>query len=52
MTAAYCWTWMNLADVPELAPDQFYGDATNRYRSKDGKYYGVPGRALTLLLLR
>ena len=31
-----------IADVPELAPDQFYGDATNRYRSKDGKYYGVP----------
>ncbi len=28
--------------VPELAPDQFYGEATNRYRSKNGKYYGVP----------
>lgn len=31
-----------IAKVPELAPDQFYGDATNAYRSKDGKYYGVP----------
>jgi ABC-type glycerol-3-phosphate transport system substrate-binding protein len=31
-----------LADVPELAPDQFYGDATNSYRAKEGKYYGVP----------
>jgi multiple sugar transport system substrate-binding protein len=31
-----------LADVPELAPDQFYGEATNHYRSKDGKFYGVP----------
>jgi len=31
-----------IAVVPELAPDQFYGDATNRYRSKSGKYYGVP----------
>lgn len=31
-----------LADVPELAPDQFYGEATNHYRSKNGKYYGVP----------
>ncbi len=29
-------------DVPALAPDQFYGEATNAYRSKDGKYYGVP----------
>lgn len=29
-------------DVPELAPDQFYGEATNAYRSKNGKYYGVP----------
>ena len=28
--------------LPELAPDQFYGEATNAYRSKDGKYYGVP----------
>jgi ABC-type glycerol-3-phosphate transport system substrate-binding protein len=31
-----------LAPVAELAPDQFYGDATNEYRSKAGKYYGVP----------
>lgn len=31
-----------LADVPELAPDQFYGEATTAYRSKDGKFYGVP----------
>jgi multiple sugar transport system substrate-binding protein len=31
-----------IANVPELAPDQFYGEATNAYRSKDGKYYGVP----------
>ncbi len=31
-----------LVSVPELASDQFYGDATNQYRSKDGKYYGVP----------
>ncbi len=31
-----------LATAPELAPDQFYGDATNRYRSKEGKFYGVP----------
>jgi len=31
-----------IAKVPELAPDQFYGEATNAYRSKDGKYYGVP----------
>ena len=31
-----------LATVPELAPDQFFGDATNRYRSKEGKFYGVP----------
>lgn len=31
-----------IADVPDLAPDQFYGEATNSYRSKDGKYYGVP----------
>lgn len=31
-----------IANVPELAPDQFYGEATNTYRSKDGKYYGVP----------
>ena len=28
--------------TPDLAADQFIGDATNRYRSKDGKYYGVP----------
>jgi multiple sugar transport system substrate-binding protein len=28
--------------TPELSPDQFYGEATNSYRSKDGKYYGVP----------
>ncbi|MCJ7736051.1 MAG: extracellular solute-binding protein, partial [Anaerolineae bacterium] len=31
-----------IAPVAELAPDRFYGDATNEYRSKDGKYYGVP----------
>jgi ABC-type glycerol-3-phosphate transport system substrate-binding protein len=31
-----------IAPVAELAPDQFYGDATNEYRSKEGKYYGVP----------
>ena len=31
-----------IANVPELAPDQFYGEATNTYRSKDGNYYGVP----------
>lgn len=31
-----------LDNVPELASDQFYGDATNRYRSKEGVYYGVP----------
>jgi len=31
-----------ISTVPELAPDQFYGEATNTYRSKDGKYYGVP----------
>lgn len=31
-----------IATVPELAPDQFYGEATNRYRSKSGVYYGVP----------
>jgi len=31
-----------ISTVPELAPDQFYGEATNSYRSKDGKYYGVP----------
>jgi multiple sugar transport system substrate-binding protein len=28
--------------VPELAVDRFIGDATNAYRSKDGKFYGVP----------
>jgi ABC-type glycerol-3-phosphate transport system substrate-binding protein len=28
--------------APELAPDQFYGEATNAYRSKAGKFYGVP----------
>ncbi|MCE7983534.1 MAG: extracellular solute-binding protein [Caldilinea sp. CFX5] len=31
-----------ISTVPELAPDQFYGEATNMYRSKNGKYYGVP----------
>jgi len=31
-----------LDNVPELAPDQFLGEATNIYRSKGGKYYGVP----------
>jgi len=31
-----------IAKVPELAADQFYGDATNAYRSKEGKFYGVP----------
>ncbi|MBX3012324.1 MAG: extracellular solute-binding protein [Caldilineaceae bacterium] len=31
-----------ISTVPELAPDQFYGEATNTYRSKDGKFYGVP----------
>ncbi len=31
-----------IAPIAELAPDQFYGDATNEYRSKAGKYYGVP----------
>jgi multiple sugar transport system substrate-binding protein len=31
-----------LANVPELAPDQFFGEATSRYRSKGGKFYGVP----------
>ena len=31
-----------LDKVPELAPDMFLGEATNEYRSKDGKYYGVP----------
>lgn len=31
-----------LATTPELAPDQFFGEATNRYRSKGDKYYGVP----------
>lgn len=31
-----------ISTVPELAPDQFYGEATNMYRSKNAKYYGVP----------
>jgi ABC-type glycerol-3-phosphate transport system substrate-binding protein len=31
-----------IANVPELAADQFYGEATTAYRSKDGKFYGVP----------
>jgi multiple sugar transport system substrate-binding protein len=31
-----------LDQVPELAPDMFLGEATNEYRSKGGKYYGVP----------
>jgi multiple sugar transport system substrate-binding protein len=31
-----------IADVPELAEDQFIGDATTEYRSKNGKFYGVP----------
>ncbi len=31
-----------ISDVPELAEDQFYGEATSAYRSKDGKFYGVP----------
>jgi multiple sugar transport system substrate-binding protein len=31
-----------IAVTPELAADKFIGDATNEYRSKDGKYYGVP----------
>ncbi|NPV07356.1 MAG: extracellular solute-binding protein [Anaerolineae bacterium] len=28
--------------VPELAPDMFYGESTNIYRSKAGSYYGIP----------
>ncbi|MGI6209642.1 MAG: extracellular solute-binding protein [Anaerolineae bacterium] len=28
--------------VPELAEDQFLGTSTTAYRSKDGKFYGVP----------
>jgi multiple sugar transport system substrate-binding protein len=31
-----------IANVPELAADQFYGEATNAYRSKEGRFYGVP----------
>jgi len=31
-----------LDTVPELAPDMFYGESTNIYRSKGGKYYGIP----------
>ena len=31
-----------IATVPDLAPDKFFGEATNRYRSKGDKYYGVP----------
>jgi ABC-type glycerol-3-phosphate transport system substrate-binding protein len=31
-----------LATVPELAPENFYGDATTEYRSKNGRFYGVP----------
>ncbi len=31
-----------ISDVPDLAADQFYGEATSAYRSKDGKFYGVP----------
>lgn len=31
-----------ISTVPELAADQFYGEATNMYRSKNAKYYGVP----------
>jgi multiple sugar transport system substrate-binding protein len=31
-----------LANVPELAPDMFFGESTTRYRSKDGTFYGVP----------
>ncbi len=31
-----------LANVPELAPDQFFGESTTRYRSKGNTFYGVP----------
>ncbi len=31
-----------IANVPALAPDQFFGEATNLYRSKANTYYGVP----------
>ena len=31
-----------LANVPALAPDQFFGESTTRYRSKAGTFYGVP----------
>jgi ABC-type glycerol-3-phosphate transport system substrate-binding protein len=31
-----------LANVPELAPDKFFGESTTRYRSKGTTFYGVP----------
>ncbi|CAN5413241.1 sugar ABC transporter substrate-binding protein [soil metagenome] len=31
-----------ISSTPALAADQFYGDATTSYRSKNGKFYGVP----------
>ena len=31
-----------LANVPEMQPDQYYGESTNIYRSKGGVYYGIP----------
>lgn len=31
-----------ISTTPELAEDRFIGEATSRYRSKAGKFYGVP----------